>query len=90
MNSSTGTEVLIQELGTSMAAIDQLSGTNRLKLNGKHDHELPLFSFSSIETSTGYFSAANKLGQGGFGPVYKVTKLELVSKKLSNIFIFSN
>ena len=35
--------------------------------------ELPLFSFSSVSTATNYFSASNKLGEGGFGPVYKVS-----------------
>lgn len=35
-------------------------------------HELPIFSFSSIAASTDNFSTVNKLGEGGFGPVYKV------------------
>ncbi|KAL4618376.1 hypothetical protein ACB092_06G005500 [Castanea dentata] len=40
--------------------------------NGRNkDMELPLFSFSSVSTATNYFSASNKLGEGGFGPVYK-------------------
>lgn len=33
---------------------------------------LPQFSFSSISAATDNFSPANKLGEGGFGPVYKV------------------
>nr|XP_023912662.1 G-type lectin S-receptor-like serine/threonine-protein kinase At4g27290 isoform X1 [Quercus suber] len=33
--------------------------------------ELPLFSFSSVSTATNNFSISNKLGEGGFGPVYK-------------------
>nr|GMC94599.1 G-type lectin S-receptor-like serine/threonine-protein kinase At4g27290 [Ipomoea batatas] len=36
------------------------------------DDELPFFNFKSIEIATNYFSDENKLGQGGFGPVYKV------------------
>ena len=34
--------------------------------------ELPIFDFSSILLATDYFSIKNKLGQGGFGPVFKV------------------
>ncbi|XP_047964988.1 G-type lectin S-receptor-like serine/threonine-protein kinase At1g11330 [Salvia hispanica] len=34
-------------------------------------HELPIFSLGSIAASTNNFSITNKLGQGGFGPVYK-------------------
>ena len=30
------------------------------------------YSFETIRIATDDFSAANKLGQGGFGPVYKV------------------
>ncbi|KAL3522129.1 hypothetical protein ACH5RR_014963 [Cinchona calisaya] len=33
--------------------------------------ELPLFDFSTVALATDNFSAANKLGQGGFGSVYK-------------------
>lgn len=36
------------------------------------DQDLPLFSFSSLQAATDYFSGANKLGEGGFGSVYKV------------------
>ncbi|KAK1375205.1 Receptor-like serine/threonine-protein kinase [Heracleum sosnowskyi] len=32
---------------------------------------LPQFSFSSISAATDNFSPANKLGEGGFGPVYR-------------------
>ncbi|KAJ9697293.1 hypothetical protein PVL29_009195 [Vitis rotundifolia] len=34
-------------------------------------HDLVLFSFDSIVAATNNFSSENKLGEGGFGPVYK-------------------
>ncbi|PON81461.1 S-receptor-like serine/threonine-protein kinase [Trema orientale] len=37
----------------------------------EEDLELPLFTLSKITTATHNFSMNNKLGQGGFGPVYK-------------------
>ncbi|CAI0439126.1 unnamed protein product [Linum tenue] len=37
----------------------------------EHDLELPLFDFSTIATATDLFSESRKLGEGGFGPVYK-------------------
>ncbi|XP_040371592.1 G-type lectin S-receptor-like serine/threonine-protein kinase RKS1 isoform X1 [Rosa chinensis] len=38
---------------------------------GKNDTEIPLFGLGSILAATNNFSEANKLGEGGFGPVYK-------------------
>nr|GMD11420.1 receptor-like serine/threonine-protein kinase SD1-7 isoform X1 [Ipomoea batatas] len=35
------------------------------------NYELPMFSFPSVALATDNFSIANKLGEGGFGPVYK-------------------
>jgi hypothetical protein len=34
-----------------------------------------LYDFSQIKEATGTFSSENKLGEGGFGPVYKVNVL---------------
>jgi hypothetical protein len=56
---------------------------DRLKVNVHQDEELELgiegsnsvfrlFSFSQVLEATKNFSVENKLGQGGFGPVYKV------------------
>jgi hypothetical protein len=44
------------------------------KNNGgqREDMELPLFPFSAIADATNNFSVNNKLGEGGFGPVYRV------------------
>ena len=38
----------------------------------KKEVKMPLFSFKSVAAATDNFSDANKLGEGGFGPVYKV------------------
>ncbi|XP_024156925.2 uncharacterized protein LOC112164829 [Rosa chinensis] len=45
---------------------NQLIGRNNLKAQ-----EYPNISFASIRAATSNFSESNKLGEGGFGPVYK-------------------
>ncbi|KAJ0983528.1 hypothetical protein J5N97_011783 [Dioscorea zingiberensis] len=47
------------------------SGNDHLELSQKNDLELPLHDFGTILSATENFSANNKLGEGGFGPVYK-------------------
>lgn len=47
------------------------------QMEGKHDsstthHDLPFFELKSLVAATDNFSDANKLGEGGFGSVYKV------------------
>ncbi|KAK7246624.1 hypothetical protein RIF29_41494 [Crotalaria pallida] len=51
----------------------EFSGSADLGLEGNElsGPELPLFNFSCISKATNDFSEENKLGQGGFGPVYK-------------------
>jgi hypothetical protein len=39
----------------------------------KEDMDLPIVDLSIIVKATDNFSSENKLGEGGFGPVYKVT-----------------
>ncbi|VVA90944.1 unnamed protein product [Arabis nemorensis] len=46
--------------------VEALAGGNKGKLK-----ELPLFEFQVLAAATDNFSLRNKLGQGGFGPVYK-------------------
>ena len=40
--------------------------------NQGDDLELPLYDYETIAKATKGFSTENKLGEGGFGPVYKV------------------
>jgi hypothetical protein len=36
------------------------------------DAEYQVYNFTTLKIATENFSDANKLGEGGFGPVYKV------------------
>uniref|UniRef100_A0A2N9HS70 Receptor-like serine/threonine-protein kinase n=1 Tax=Fagus sylvatica TaxID=28930 RepID=A0A2N9HS70_FAGSY len=52
----------------------------------KEDMELPIFDLATIAKATNNFSSNNKLGEGGFGPVYKGTLIdgqEIAVKRLS-------
>ena len=39
---------------------------------GKEDIELPIFDLTAIANATDNFSRENKLGEAGFGSVFKV------------------
>ena len=41
-------------------------------LNQVQVQELPLFNFEKLASATNNFQQSNKLGQGGFGPIYWV------------------
>lgn len=49
-----------------------IKGENLLESTKEDDMELPLFDLVEIEAATNNFSNEHKLGEGGFGPVYKV------------------
>ena len=54
-----------------------ISGITRKNYNyvgGNENMELPVFDFMTIANATCNFSSNNKLGEVGFGPVYKVNK----------------
>ncbi|EOY12710.1 S-locus lectin protein kinase family protein, putative isoform 1 [Theobroma cacao] len=48
-----------------------LSGSSNKYKDQKDDLELPLFDFATIARATNNFSPMNKIGEGGFGSVYK-------------------
>ncbi|XP_016648548.1 PREDICTED: G-type lectin S-receptor-like serine/threonine-protein kinase At1g67520 [Prunus mume] len=59
---------------------------NGLQEDGEMEHDLRVFIYASLMAATGDFSEENKLGEGGFGPVYKgklMTGREVAVKRLS-------
>ncbi len=74
--------MLIIEIGANAipsAVHDKLKNQSK---DGKASDELQIFSFESISVATSDFSTQNKLGEGGFGPVYKVSYLTLSLNKI--------
>lgn len=69
-----------------LIASESLENSNEIGADRKEGHDLKIFSFGSIAASTNDFSDDNKLGQGGFGPVYKgklVDGREIAIKRLA-------
>lgn len=62
------------KVGPSREFSRDFSGPSDLGVEGQQANgtELAMFSFSSVVAATDNFSNENKLGQGGFGHVYKV------------------
>ncbi|KAI4318300.1 hypothetical protein L6164_026087 [Bauhinia variegata] len=83
--------MLIREIGgrTVVSFLYDIANT-RSKAH-MTDNEIQIFSFRSVAAATKKFSTENKLGEGGFGSVYKtdvfsfgVLVLEIVSGKKNN------
>ncbi|GAA0149039.1 transmembrane signal receptor [Lithospermum erythrorhizon] len=76
-----------QEKGRDSLSIEvHQTKSDNLTDNTSEDFELPLFDFNTIAVATNYFSVANRVGQGGFGVVYKGTLAEgelIAVKRLS-------
>lgn len=51
---------------------DRILDANELENDGNTGNNIKVFSFASIAAATNNFAPGNKLGEGGFGPVYKV------------------
>ncbi|KAK7271908.1 hypothetical protein RJT34_28178 [Clitoria ternatea] len=77
---------LLHEIGGNAMLSMAYGKTRTSKNKGKTGNEVEIFTFESIVAATNNFSAANKLGEGGFGPVYKGTlsdQQEVAIKRLS-------
>lgn len=69
VGSTIDQEMLLRELGIDRRGRHKRSGRKN------NNNELEIFSFETVALATDYFSDANKLGEGGFGPVYKVVQM---------------
>ncbi|XP_054782628.1 probable leucine-rich repeat receptor-like protein kinase At2g28990, partial [Prosopis cineraria] len=65
---------LLHEIG-DIAIPLTVSGKGKFSETDKTGQEIHIFSFESIVLATDNFSSTNKLGEGGFGLVYKAWKL---------------
>ncbi|KAJ6918076.1 G-type lectin S-receptor-like serine/threonine-protein kinase B120 [Populus alba x Populus x berolinensis] len=81
----TGHDLLLFDFDTDPSSTNkESSSVDKRKNRWSKNMELPLFSYESVSVATGQFS--DKLGEGGFGPVYKgklPTGLEIAVKRLS-------
>ncbi|WJZ99558.1 hypothetical protein VitviT2T_017993 [Vitis vinifera] len=55
----------------SESRVKDLIDSEQFKEDDKKGIDIPFFDLEDILAATDHFSDANKLGQGGFGPVYK-------------------
>ena len=69
-----------------MTETDSFKDVNEMENTGREGHNLKIFSFSSIMAATNDFSSENKLGKGGFGPVYKVNCLRCPLKIVTSLY----
>ncbi|XP_050879265.1 S-locus-specific glycoprotein S13 isoform X2 [Lathyrus oleraceus] len=76
-----GGQDLFVRLAASASDLGEIHQENQVKVE-----DLPVFEFKNILTATNNFDLANKIGQGGFGTVYKGQLpggLEIAVKRLS-------
>ncbi|XP_034898841.1 G-type lectin S-receptor-like serine/threonine-protein kinase At4g27290 isoform X4 [Populus alba] len=75
-------EIFIRMAASEVGNLQRRSNNKDLK----EELELPFFNIDELACATNNFSVSNKLGQGGFGPVYKGTLTdgrEIAVKRLS-------
>ncbi|KAL9236702.1 hypothetical protein vseg_011338 [Gypsophila vaccaria] len=80
-----GNEILRVGLRKDQAYSTEMSGSQEI-LGENPPDDVSFYNYNLVASSTDFFSDRNKLGQGGFGPVYKGTLpggQEIAVKKLS-------
>ena len=65
--------LMLTRLATVSGAKENHGVNNRSNAGQEEDIELEFFDLAMLAKATDDFSPDNKLGEGGFGPVYKVT-----------------
>ena len=70
----------IHQFNESVRQVQDLLDPFHSNENDSQTIGIPFFTFERISASTDGFSEANKLGEGGFGPVYKV-RISITYKK---------
>ncbi|GLT52412.1 hypothetical protein SLA2020_257570 [Shorea laevis] len=81
-----GEDLLSFDFSIRLGTTEQDETEPKKPRKDKKEVEIPLFNFSSVSAATNNFSSSNKLGEGGFGPVYKGKLLnghEVAVKRLS-------
>ena len=66
-----------------MFSIELATGAGKDLEGQEDDLELPLFNLATISNATDNFSNFNKLGEGGFGAVFRVKFMSAKTKKSS-------
>ncbi|KAG4923392.1 hypothetical protein JHK87_048932 [Glycine soja] len=66
---------LLTDIGRSTAISIAYGERKEQRKDGKTSDETYIFDFQTILEATANFSSTNKIGEGGFGPVYKAWKL---------------
>ncbi|GAU51619.1 hypothetical protein TSUD_132320 [Trifolium subterraneum] len=84
--SQSGQDLYIRIDSSDIGKIEKTTTSEEKEEDKYEDFELPIFDQATILKATNNFSFENKLGEGGFGPVYKGTLLdgqEIAVKRLS-------
>jgi hypothetical protein len=75
----TNSYLLLFDFDTELQPINDGMNTNNNLNTREKNAELPLFSYESVSIATNNFLAMNKLGERGYGPVYKVRYIFMVN-----------